>query len=586
MLLADALKKAFALHAEGRTFKAEQAFRKILEASPNNPLALNYLGTLELDRGQFDRAIAYFQAAVAASPGTPDYHYNLGNAFCFASKWREGEHAFGRALQLSPQSPDAWNNLGLALMRQARSAEAVQAFERAVTYRPNFSDAWNSLGCALKDLGQLDAALAALAKAVEHRPDYNDAASNLVYSLNFRPEVDPATLLRESRKWSARFVDPIAAAAPRDYPNNCDADRPLRIGYVSPDLRAHAVGIAMLPIMANHDHAQFEIECFSDVLREDDITARLRSGADHWHAASALSHDQLAALIRERRIDILVDLTMHMARNRLLTFARRAAPVQANFIAYPATSGVTGIDYRITDRFLDPPGQTEQFNSETLLRLPNSFWCMAEREQSPDVGDLPARSAGHVTFGSMNNACKISPPTTALWARVLAAVPDSKLLMHSLAGGMTRDHVVKQLIDHGVAAERIELVGMQPKRDYLATFNRIDICLDPFPYNGGVTTCDSMWMGVPVISMPGQTSVSRGGESILRTLGLDELLAANEPKYIEIARALAGDLDRLATLRASLRDRLRRSPIMDGKSFTRGVEALYRRMWQSWCATR
>jgi predicted O-linked N-acetylglucosamine transferase (SPINDLY family) len=373
------------------------------------------------------------------------------------------------------------------------------------------------------------------------------------------------------------------ASLQRPHTNDCSPDRRLRIGYVSPDFRSHPVGTFLLPLLESHDHQGFEIFCYSSVRVPDAITARCRAQADVWRDALGMSDEQLAGAIRDDRIDVLVDLTMHMADNRLLVFARKPAPVQVTYLAYCGTTGLAAMDYRLTDPYLDPPGRDEPFYCERSVRLPETYWCYRPVIETSPAETLPASGTGQIVFGSLNNFCKVSDASLAAWSRLLQAVPGSRLLLHAHAGSH-RQRVCTLLAGQGVAAERLELIDFLPAGDYFDVYRRIDVALDPFPYGGGTTTCDALWMGVPVVSLAGATAVGRGGLSILSNVGLPDLVARDPGEYVEIAARLAGDLPRLRELRAALRDRMRKSPLMDAPRFARNVEAAYRRMWKEWCA--
>jgi predicted O-linked N-acetylglucosamine transferase (SPINDLY family) len=368
--------------------------------------------------------------------------------------------------------------------------------------------------------------------------------------------------------------------------NSRDPERRLRIGYISPDFRHHATAVGgTFSLLANHDHREFEVYCYSGVLHPDAVTERLRGHADAWRETAGLSHQRLADLVREDRIDILVDLTMHMAGSRLPVFARKPAPIQVAWQAYPGTTGVSTIDYRLTDPFLDPPGQHDAFYTEESVRLPDGFWCYDPLAEDLPVNDLPAMKNGHLTLGCLNNFSKINEGVLALWARVLQAVPASRLLLLA-PPGCARERVANTLQEYGIARERVEFTGRLPRMEYLKLHNRIDLGLDPFPYNGHVTSLDAFWMGVPTATLVGERAAGRAGWSQLCNLGLEELAATTPEHYIEIVSGLAGDLERLAGLRRTLRERMRASPLMDGPRFARNVESAYRVMWRKWCESK
>jgi len=362
-----------------------------------------------------------------------------------------------------------------------------------------------------------------------------------------------------------------------------EPNRRLRVGYVSADFRWHCQRFFVVPLFTHHDRGQIEIFCYSNVRDPDAMTDRIRGLAGHWRDIVGLDDASAAQTIRKDRIDILVDLTMHMDGNRLPLFARKPAPVQVCWLAYPGTTGMTAMDYRVTDRFLDPPERsTEEAYSERSIRLPDTFWCYDPLTEEPEVGPLPAKASGHVVFGSLNNFCKVNDALLDLWARVLRETAGSRLVLMAPPGDARR-RVLGTFAKHGVESGRIDLAGKMPHAEYLGLYRRIDICLDPVPYNGHTTSLDAFWMGVPVVTRVGDTVVGRAGLCQAMNLGLPELVATTSDEYVAIAVALAGDLERLERLRASLRSRMRSSPLMDGARFARNLERAYREIWQRWC---
>ncbi|MGD0390961.1 MAG: hypothetical protein ABSC42_18605, partial [Tepidisphaeraceae bacterium] len=355
-----------------------------------------------------------------------------------------------------------------------------------------------------------------------------------------------------------------------------------RIGYVSPDFREHCQSFFTIPLLSNHDRKAFEIFCYADLRRPDAVTQRIRGYAQVWRSILGTTDEEAARKIREDRIDILVDLTMHMAKNRMLLFARKPAPVQAAWLAYPGTTGLSAMDYRLTDPYLNPPGLNDHFYSETSIRLPDSFWCYDPHATEPAVTSLPAQTNGYVTFGCLNNFCKVNEPVLQLWAQVLKTIPRSRFML-LCPEGSHRQALLDLLQREGISPDRIELVAGRPRFQYLEFYHRIDVGLDSFPYNGHTTSLDSFWMGVPVVTLVGQTVVGRAGLSQLTNLGLPEFIAQTPERYVQIATDLAGDLRQLAELRRTLRARMQASPLMDAPRFARNIEAAYRQMWRNWC---
>jgi protein O-GlcNAc transferase len=334
--------------------------------------------------------------------------------------------------------------------------------------------------------------------------------------------------------------------------------------------------------LSSHDHKQFEVFCYSAVEQPDAITERLRSCADGWRETARLSDEKVAEMVLADRVDILVDLTMHMAGNRLQLFARKPAPIQVTWLAYPGTSGLSAMDYRLSDPYLDPPGMFEECYSEQTIRLPESFWCYDPLTQDPALNALPALTAGHITFGCLNNFCKVNAGVLTLWSRVLQAVPGSRMIILCIAGE-SRERTLALFAQNGIADDRIEFADPLPRPKYLELYHRIDLALDTFPYNGHTTSLDALWMGVPVVTLVGQTVVGRAGLCQSMNLGMPEFIAQTPEEYVAIASRVTVDLSRLATIRAALRARMESSPLMQGPRFARNMEAAYREMWRRWC---
>jgi predicted O-linked N-acetylglucosamine transferase (SPINDLY family) len=575
------LELGLAHHRAGRFSQAEAIYREILERQPKFGQATYLLGMVLRAKGQFDQATDCFRRAVQLEPGLADAQDALGLRLMEEGRVGEAVDCFRKALAINPGSAGAHNNLGRALKQLGQLDEANAAFQKALTIDPDSLVLRNNLATLLKDIGELDHAIEMLRGALSVASD-PQVASNLLYMLTFHENLTSAQLKEEHRRWNHRYVEPLAATV-RSHrsPGPGEADRRIRLGYVSPNFRLHPVGRFLLPLLARHDRSQFEIFCYSDVRAPDAVTASIRSCVDGWRQTTGMSDEQAAELIATDRIDILVDLAMHLADNRMLVFARKPAPVQATYLAYPGTTGLHAIDYRLTDEYLDPPGSDQSLYSERPVRL-RSYWCYQPAKDSPPLVPPPSLASGSLTFGCLNNFCKISAGAVAAWCDLLGRVPNSQLLLHS-GQGMHRQRLRDQLAGHGIDPRRLEFFPRLSIADYFAAYNRIDIALDSFAYPGGTTTCDALWMGVPVVSRAGQTAISRGGLSILSNIGLPELVAQDRQAYLQIAAELAGDPSRLAHLRMTMRDRMRASPLMDARRFTRDVETAFREMWRDWC---
>jgi protein O-GlcNAc transferase len=567
------------LAGRGQFDEAITAYRRALELKPDYAEAHNNLGSALAGHGQTDNAIATWQRALELKSDYPEALNNLGNALKDRGELEEAIATYRRALQLNPDYPEACVNLGAALAGQNRLDEAIVMCRRAIELRPGYPEAFNNLGNALKHRGDLDEAVEAYRCALQVKPEHAWVHSNLIHVLHDHPGYEAGMISEEHERWNQKFSDPLKECV-MPYANDRAAGRRLRVGYVSADFREHPVGRYVLPLLERHDREGFEIFCYSGAARPDWMTERLRSLAGNWRSTMGVPDARLAEMVREDGVDILVDLALHTAGNRLPVFARQPAPVQVSWLAYPGSTGLRGIGYRLTDARMEPEGQSV-WPPEVPAPLPDCWCCYQPPAESPEVNALPALSAEGVTFGSLNNFSKVNEGVLALWARVLEAVKWSRLLMFC-PEGVARDRVGAFFGERGIAAARVEFVGFLSGGEYLRLYQRIDLALDPFPRNGMTTTCDALWMGTPVMTMPGKMPASRAGLSLLSSVGLAELAASSEEDYVRMAVELAGDLPRLAELRASLRTRMLGSPLMDAPRFARNVEAAYRQMWQAW----
>ena len=580
------------LRDNGRLDEAIAACRRAIALKPDYADAHFNLGNALKDRGQLDEAITAYRQAIVLNPNWPEAYSNLGNALKDSERLDDAVAAYRKALVLNPGFAEAHNNLGNALREKGQVDEAIAACRQAIALNSSAAEPRNNLGNALRDKGQLDEAIAAQRQAVRLDPAKARLNSNLVYTLHFHPAYDARAIAAENHRWNYQHVQPLETLV-QPHSNDRDPDRRLRIGYVSPDFRDHCQSLFTIPLLSHHDHGAFEIFCYSSARQPDDFTARITGYADHWREARSLDDRALCDLIRADGIDILVDLTMHMADGRLPVFARKPAPVQVTWLAYPGSTGLTAIDYRLSDPYLDPPNLDpssphpprldESVYSEETIRLPDTFWCYDPLDcRNIPVNSLPALDSGRITFGCLNNFCKINDAVLALWAKVLGQVQGSGLLMLTHEGSH-RQRTVDRLGQEGIAPERIEFVSPRPRRAYMELYHRIDIGLDSFPYNGHTTSLDSFWMGIPVVTLVGSRAVSRAGWCQLSKLGLTELAAQTADQFVSLAVDLANDLPRLGSLRETLRQRIEQSPLMDAPKFARSIESAYRRMWHDWC---
>jgi len=582
LTIQNAFNLALEHHRAGRLREAEKLYRQILAQQPQHVDAMYNLGTLAHQVGRNDVAVDLMRRTIALRPDHAAAHYELANALRDQRRLDEAVAAYRRAIALRPDFPGAYNNLGCTLNEAGQLDEAAAVLHQTIALSPNSAVAPVNLGNVLKDQGALDEAIAAYRQAIAFAPDDAEAHSNLVYTMHFHPALDARAIANELCAWNLRHARPLEQFI---VPNSNDrsADRRLRVGYVSPDFRNHAEAFFVMPLLREHDHSRFEIHCYASVGQPDAVTERFKGYADVWHDVAGDSDAQLDGRIREDRIDLLVDLTMHMANSRLLVFARKPTPVQVAWLAYPGGTGLPQIDYRLTDAFMDPPGEGDLLYVEKPMRLPDCWCCYDPLCEPLPIGSPPAGQLGYITFGCLNNFCKINGPVLGLWAQVLKAVPDSRLMLLCAEGGHRR-RTQDFLGTRGIAAGRMEFVMPCPRPEYLRLYERIDIALDPFPYNGITTTCDALWMGVPVVTFAGERAASRAGLGLLSAAGFGELVGQGPEQFVKLAMELAKDLGKLQSLRSTLRQRIEKSPLMDAPRFARNVEAAYRRMWRNWCA--
>lgn len=606
------------LQSMGRLPEAEQALRRALALDSGHALAHNHLGMVLGASHKLPEAMESFQRALAIHPRFPEVHRNiattllalgrkedaekalraaldleprsalghvrLGNLLRELGRLREAEEECRKAILLDPDLASAYNDLGVVLLDLGRFDEAAQAYREALRRKPTLVSAQSNLGNVSIALGELEAAEQSLRAALGRDPGFTAAHGNLALLLNYLPGRSPEEVFAAHREFASSLRQNPADAR---HPNSPDPDRLLRIGYLSADFRSHPVAFFVEPVLSAHDRRSYEVTCYYNYPRADTTTQRLMGRADRWRDVFRMADDALAELIRRDEIDVLVDLNGHTADNRLPLLARKPAPVQVTWLGYPNTTGLDTVDYRLTDAMADPEGWTERFHTEQLVRLPRGFLCYRGSQESPAVGPPPVERAGRITFGSFNVAPKISAATIAAWALLLRAVPGARLVLkaNAFASAKARSRMTRRLAEQRMDEAQVELLGPTAEyREHLAKYGDIDIALDVFPYNGTTTTCDALWMGVPVVTLAGKVHAARVGASLLHRVGLDELVADTADRYVAIAAALAADRPRLAALRTGLRQRMQGSDLMDAEGFTRQIEEAYRAMWRRWCA--
>ena len=555
------------------------AYSKAIAMDPRFADAHYNLGNVSLDRGRIDEAITAFRHALALITDYAEAHSNLAIALAHCGAFDESIEHCRSALRIRPDLAEAHNNLGDALRKTGALDEAEFAFRKALQLSPAMAGTHNNLGNVMKDGGRSEEAVAAFRKALVFSPQYQVAWDNLLLTLHYIPGIFPESIRTEQSCWNETITREAPAIA-SSIPPSQDINPRLRIGYVSPDFRDHVVGRNLLPLLRSHDQSQIELVCYSAVLCSDSMTRVFKNLAHHWREVPGLSDAALAAMIREDGIDVLVDLSQHSAGNRLGVFALSPAPVQVSFAGYPAGTGLAAIRHRISDRFLEGGAARDAYGADEHVHHIDSFWCYDPCGMDVPIQPLPAASAGHITFGCLNNFCKVNREVIAFWVRVLGEVQHSRMLILS-PDGTHRQQVRDQFFTSGIDPMRIEFASPCGRQAYLGLYHRIDISLDTFPYNGHTTSLDSLWMGVPVVSLCGPLPVTRAGLSQLTHLGLPELVADTAADYLRIAMSLASDIPRLLELRSTLRRRMEQSVLMDAPRFARQIEDAYREMWRA-----
>lgn len=569
-----------------RVARGDIAGAEALAISCTTPLAASaeawhLAGIVALQRRDTMQAITRLARATDLSPTDAAAWNNLGTAFSRAARYSDAIDAFRHALKLAPNQAGTTLNLGSALQAEGDLDGAVVAVEAALKLAPDMPEVWNNLGNLYKEQGRLADALHAYDKALELAPTFRVAYSNRLAALKLSVEHDAAALLAAHRGFALRFETEYPGAY-RAEEHDADPNRRLRIGYVSPDCHG-AVPAFILPVLRAHDPTLFEIYCYynNPQLPETDtgIAARVRR-----RIMAGLDDAQVAAQVHADGIDILIDIAGHAGHNRLGVFMQRPAPIQVTWLDYVGTTGLDSIDYRISDAVADPPGEADAAHSERLVRLPDSQWCYEPASDASPVSALPALRNRFITFGSFNNYSKLTDATLALWSRLLAALPNARLLIVGAASGQAQDRVRAAFLSMDTA-DRLRFLPRLSATAYRAAYAEVDLALDPLPFSGATTTLDALWQGVPVITVPGSTSSSRSSASLLSVARLNEFIAMDAEDYVAIAAHWGSRLPQLAALRMSLRERIAGSALTDAPRFARALENAYRTMWQTWCAS-
>jgi len=578
------LEAAIRLHERGDLAAAEQRYHAMLRASPRCSDAAHLLGLIHHQRGEHALAVAQIGAAIALKGDQAQYHYNLGNALMGLGEQEAAMDSFRAAIRLDAAHVAASFNLAACMESANRWSEAAEIYSALLSAQAGLATAHNRLGNCYNQLGRMAEARSHYLEVCRIEPEFAHAWTSALACLNYDPHCTPENAAAEHRRWAARVAAPHYPGSAR-FDNERSPERPLRIGYVSPDLRRHPVSAIFAPILAAHDRSRIEVTCYHNFAGEDVVTLRLKSLAGRWRPVAGMDDAALCEQIRADDIDILVDLAGHTMHGRLLAFARKPAPVQMSWLGYFNTTGLATMDYFVSDPWSSPAGQ-ERYYAEKLLRLPHTRFCYEPPDYMPTVSPPPAERNGHVTFGCLNNLAKLNEKVLALWGGILRAIPGAKLLLQAAAldDAPNRARFGDLCAKHGIAPAQLELRGFVPIELVPASYADIDIALDPFPFCGGMTSLEALWLGVPVITLAGETIAGRQSTSLLMNLGLPQLVAESAEQYAANTLRLARDPQRLAELRAGLRPRFTASPLMDYKGFARALEAAYRDSWRGWLA--
>jgi predicted O-linked N-acetylglucosamine transferase (SPINDLY family) len=579
------LESAISLYHQRKLREADAVARQIVQSDTTNVGAMNLLGAIANDVGRFDLAAQWFLRILEIAPAQAQVLNNLGEAYRRMGDARRAMECFGAAIQRYPEDALAPNNLALVLDGLGRVDEAIEIWRDLTHKHPGFCGAWNNLATALLKVGLIDEAIAHHLQAMELEPENAGFHSNLLRALQHLPDITGEALLSAHRQWWEKHGASLRRAD--EYRNDRDRERTLRVGWVTPDLREHSVAFFAEPILAQHDRDRMRMFVYADVAREDDFTWRAKSYVDTWRSVLGSSDEEVAQQIETDRIDVLIDLAGHTASNRACLFAKAPAPVAVCYLGYPSTTGIETIALRITDAVADPPGVTDAHYTERLARLDRSAWCYRPHDSAPEVAPSPALSRGYVTFGSFNALAKVNERVIDAWAEILRRAQNARLVIKSAAlgeGASVRRGIADAFAARGIDVDRLTLVGKDETiPQHLTRYHDIDIALDTFPYNGTTTTCEALWMGVPVVSIAGTLHEARVGASLLGAVGLDEWVTNDVEQYIERASSFAKHPEILAELRRGLRQRMIDSPLRDEQGMARHFESALRSAWRDWC---
>jgi protein O-GlcNAc transferase len=575
----------YALAQLGRLDEAVACYRLALEIKPDYAEAYSNLGSALLAQGKPEGSVICCQQAIALKPDFAKAYANLGDALTEQQRFDDAIACYRRALELAPEDAGCYNNLGNVCQELGKLDEAASCYKRAMELKPEDPAAYCNASVVLRSLGNFDEAIVCCRRALAINPDFTEAHSNLLFTLHYCDDASPAQLADAHAEFQRRHAESLQVEW-QPHANVRDPDRRLRVGFISPDLGRHPVGDFLIRALENLDPGETEIACYSDRRANDARQRRFRETASIWRDVVGMNDQRLAAQIRADEIDILFDLAGHTGRNRMLVFARKPAPVQIAWIGCEGMTGLSAMDYLLADRFTIPE-ESAIHCRQRVLRMPDGYVCYEPPADAPAPSALPALRRGQVTLGCFNNPAKIGAHVIEVWARIMRCLPETRLILKYMgmddAGSVRR--FSRAFSVAGIDVERVSLRAQSPYGEHLNDYAEIDIALDPFPFNGGVTTCEAMWMGVPVVTCPGATFASRHSLSYLSNVGLTEMIAGDLNEYVELVVALADDLPRLSQIRATLRERMATSPLCDGPRFAKNLTNLLRQVWQEWAAS-
>ena len=573
---------AVVLKRTGRLSESLDASQKSVQLDPEDSEAHYNLGIILIALGRLKEAETSYRKAITLKDDYVEAHNNLGITLKTLGRLNEAEKSYKKAITLKDNYAEAHFNLGNLQKVLERLNEAEKSYKKAITLKDNYAEAHNNLGVLLQDLGRLEEAIICYDKAIEFNVDFSEAYNNKNCCINYSSLWSPLSIYKEHLKFEKQFGGLKAELPPSKHVKKNFGER-LRIGYVSADLREHSVAYFFEPLLKNHNDNLVETFCYYNNEVVDATTKRLMAASDHWRSIVEVPDLDVFNFIKNDKIDILVDLSGHTRKNRLLVFVRKPAPIQVNWLGYVNTSGISSIDYRFTDIIADPIGEADKLHSETLWRLPNGFQCYQGNEKVVAGLELPHERKGHITFGSFNHPQKLTQLVIKTWSKILHAVPKSHLLLKGFQLNLNKAYYLEFFKKEGIAEDRIKIYGRLPaKDDHLNLYNKIDIGLDTFPFNGGTTTCEALWMGVPVITHIGDSFVGRLSASILSNVGLVDFIAQDIEAYIQIAVKMAFNTNYLKELRKVLRERMKGASLCDGHSVAKDVENAYQDMWQKY----